>query len=75
MQVEKGLFYINNKMHLDDIAAGLSQLEELLNAISLEVFKVRNDTETGSEDLIQQGTALFACVAEHHEGNKRRQST
>lgn len=72
---QEGLFYINNKMHLDDIAAGLSQLEELLNAISLKVLKVHNDTETGSEDLIQQGTALFACVAEHQEGNKRRQST
>ena len=62
----EGLFYVNNKMHLDDIAAGLSQLEELLNAISLEVLKVHNDTETGSEDLVQQGVALFACVAERH---------
>lgn len=60
----EALFYVNNEMHLDDIAAGLSQLEELLNTISLEVLKVHNDTETGSEDLVQQGAALFACIAE-----------
>jgi hypothetical protein len=57
-------FYIDNKMKLEDIAAGLTQLEELLNAISLEVFRVHNDTETGSEDLVQQGAAMFACLAE-----------
>ena len=60
------IFYIDNKMNLDEIAAGLTQLELLLNTISLEVLKVHNDTETGTEDLVQQGTALFACIAEHH---------
>ncbi len=57
-------FYINNKMNLDDIATGLTQLEELLNTISLEVLRVHNEIESGSKDLVQQGTALFACVAE-----------
>jgi len=59
-------------MHLDDIAAGLSQLEELLNAVSLEVLKVHNDTETGSEDLVQQGAALFACIAERHAARRKK---
>jgi hypothetical protein len=37
----------------------------LLNTISLKVHGVHNDTETGSEDLIQQGAELFACLARH----------
>lgn len=57
-------FYIINKMNLQDIATGLTQLEQLLNTISIEVLKVHNDTETGSEDLVQQGVALFACVGD-----------
>jgi HEPN superfamily AbiU2-like protein len=58
-------FYVSNKMNLEEVASGLSQLEELLNVISLEVLRVINDTETGSEDLVQQGIDLFSCVAEH----------
>lgn len=55
-------FYIDNKMNLEDIATGLTQLEELINTISLEVLKVHNDAETGSEDLVQQGINLFARI-------------
>ena len=58
-------FYVNNKMNLEEVASGLSQLGELLNTISLEALRVINDTETGSEDLVQQGIDLFSCVAEH----------
>lgn len=58
-------FYVRNKMNLKEVASGLCQLEKLLNAISLEVLRVINDTETGSGDLVQQGIDLFSCVAEH----------
>lgn len=64
----EAVFYASNKMNLDEIAAGLSQLEELVNKISFEALRVHNDTETGSEDLVQQGVALFACIAERHVG-------
>lgn len=57
------IFYKNNKMNLGEVSEGLRQLEELLNTLSLEVLKVHNDTETGSEELAQQGTELFACIA------------
>lgn len=40
-------------------------MEDLLNTLSLKVLRVHNDTETGSEDLIQQGAELFACLARH----------
>lgn len=58
-------FYINNKMNLEDIANGLTELEQLLNTISLQLLRIHNDTETGSQDLVEQGTALFRCLAEH----------
>jgi len=58
-------FYVDNKMNLEEVASGLSQLEKLLNVVSFEVLRVINDTETGSEDLVQQGIDLFSCVAEN----------
>lgn len=59
-----GVFYKNNKMNLSEVADGLRQLEQLLNELSMEALRVHNDTETGSLDLVQQGTELFACVAD-----------
>jgi hypothetical protein len=56
-------FYQNNKMNLAEIADGLRQLEQLLNELSIQILRIHNDTETGSLDLVQQGTDLFACVA------------
>ena len=61
----KNTFYVNNKMNLAEVASGLSELGELLNAISLKVLRVDNDAETGSEDLVQQGIDVFSFVAEH----------
>ncbi len=58
------IFYKNNKMNLTEVADGLRQLEQLLNELSMEALRVHNDTETGSLDLVQQGTELFACVAD-----------
>ncbi len=57
------VFYKNNKINLSEVADGLRQLEQLLNELSLEALRVHNDTETGSRDLVHQGTDLFACVA------------
>jgi hypothetical protein len=57
-------FYMNNKMNLDEIADALRQLEQLLNALSMEALRVHNEIETGSLDLVQQGTGLFACIAD-----------
>jgi hypothetical protein len=61
------VFYKDNKMNLNEVADGLRQLEQLLNALSMEALQVHNDTETGSLDLIKQGVDLFAC-AENQEG-------
>ena len=58
------VFYKNNKMNLIEVADGLRQLEQLLNELSEEALRVRTDTETGSLDLVHQGTELFACVAD-----------
>ena len=58
------VFYKNNKMNLIEVADGLRQLEQLLNDLSEEALRVRTDTETGSLDLVHQGTELFACVAD-----------
>ena len=58
-------FRTDNKMNLEEVAIGLSQLEDLLNKISLNTIRVHHDTETGSEDLVGQGDMLFSCVAEH----------
>lgn len=55
-------FYINNKMNLDDLEGALAQLEALLNHVSGAVLGVHNDTR-GSEDLVEEGIALFACLA------------
>lgn len=57
-------FHIDNKMHLGEVADGLRQLEQLLNILSVEALRIHNDTETGNLDLVQQGIALFACVAD-----------
>jgi len=57
-------FYKNNKMNLRKVADGLRQLEQLLNTVSMEALRVHNDTETGNLDLVQQGTDLFACIAD-----------
>ena len=55
-------FYIDNKMNLDDLEGALAQLEALLNHVSSAVLGVHNDTR-GSEDLVEEGIALFACLA------------
>lgn len=56
------VFYIDNKMNLDDLEGALAQLEALLNHVSVAVLGVHNDTR-GSEDLVEEGIALFACLA------------
>jgi len=56
------VFYIDNKMNLDDLEGALVQLEALLNHVSSTVLGVHNDTR-GSEDLVEEGIALFACLA------------
>ena len=55
-------FYIDNKMNLDDLEGALAQLEALLNHVSSAVLGVHNDTR-GSEDLVEEVIALFACLA------------
>lgn len=60
------VFFKNNQMKLGEVAEGLRELEELLNTLSLKVLRIHNDTETGSLDLVQQGTDLFACVGNYH---------
>lgn len=57
-------FRKDNKMHLDEVADGLRQLEQLLNTLSVAALRIHNDTETGSLDLVKQGVDLFACVAD-----------
>ena len=59
------IFYKDNKMNLPEIADGLRKLEQLLNELSLCAMRVVHDTETGSLDLVKQGTDLFGCVANH----------
>jgi len=56
------VFYIDNKMNLDDLEGALAQLEALLNHVSSAVLGVYNDTR-GSKDLVEEGIALFACLA------------
>ena len=65
-------FYIDNKMNLEDIATALTQLEKLLSTISRKVIREDIDTESGSEDLVQQGAALFAHIAERLAGRAER---
>jgi hypothetical protein len=60
------IFFKNNQMKLGEVAEGLRELEELLNTLSLEVLRIHNDTETGSLDLVQQGTDLFDCIGSHY---------
>jgi hypothetical protein len=55
-------FYIDNKMNLDDLEGALTQLEALLNRVSIAVLGVHNDTRE-SEYLVEEGIALFACLA------------
>lgn len=63
------VFYVDNKMNLDDLEGALVQLEELLNHASIAVLRVHNDTRTGSEELIEQGMALFACLGAQVNAN------
>jgi hypothetical protein len=56
-------FYVDNKMALDDLENALVQLEELLNHLSWNVLAIHNNTRSGSEGLIEEGKALFACIA------------
>lgn len=58
-----GDFYINNKMHLEDVESALIELEQLLNRLSVEVLGIHNDTRSGSLDLVGQGESLFASIA------------
>jgi len=58
-------------MSLEDISAGLSQLEELVNAVSVAVLRVHNDTEAGSADLVHQGAELFAYIAEKRSAPRK----
>ena len=61
---QNAAFHISNRMKLGEISTGLSQLQSLLNRFSLNFLRVHNDTESGSEDLIEQANALFARIAE-----------
>lgn len=55
-------FHVDNKMNLDDLERALAQLDALLNRVSIAVLGVHNDTR-GSEYLVEEGIALFACLA------------
>lgn len=65
-------FYQDNKMHLEDVESALVELEQLLNQLSVGVLSIHNDTRSGSLDLIDQGTLLFASIAAEQSGRKER---
>lgn len=64
-------FRASNKMDLKEVSSGLSQLEELLNELSVAATRVHNDTETGSNDLVKEGRELFSVIAKQlADGNQ-----
>ena len=56
-------FHLANKMNLEEVVSGLRTLQLLLNAVSMNVLRIHNDTETGSKDLIKQCNDLFSLVS------------
>lgn len=57
-------FYDKNKMTLQEVESGLTELQELLDQISLKVVGCEATMEAHS-NLIGQGDALFNCIAKH----------
>lgn len=57
-------FHTDNRMTLSDIEGALSELEDLLNHLSLNILAIHNDTHSGFESLAEDGKLLFSFVAE-----------
>ena len=60
---EDEIFYSSNKMNLTEIEAVLTQIDEIFNRLSMRAVRVHNDTRTGTESIVAEGTKFFALAA------------
>jgi hypothetical protein len=53
----------------------MSELDSLFNHLSWNVLCIHNDTRGGTEGLVEDGTALFACIAVGMQNIARKEMT